>query len=144
VRRQFLKAQAGIPIFREDLFAYTNGHFLVDEGRQLSRRYVRFDLDALCNTAATVGDPSRVTAVEKIEGGFSKAFLMKKANRTEVIAKIPCRIAGPLSLTTAGEVGALEYSMWLPFRDVQAAKALKLSQETHWHSCPSCSFLVVE
>lgn len=115
MRRQFLKVQAGIPIVREDLFAYTNGHFLVDEGHQLSRRYVRFDLDALCNTAATAGDSSRVIAIEKMEGGFSKAFLMKKANGTEVIAKIPFRIAGLPSLTTAGEVGVLEYGMWLSF-----------------------------
>ncbi|KAJ5368331.1 uncharacterized protein N7496_008091 [Penicillium cataractarum] len=44
-----------------------------------------------------------------MEGGFSKAFLMKRANGTDVIAKIPCRIAGPPSLTTAGEVAVLEY-----------------------------------
>ncbi|KAI2672541.1 hypothetical protein LCP963914a_9382 [Penicillium roqueforti] len=99
----------GIPILREDLFAYTNSHFLVDEEHQLSRRYVRFNVDALCNTVATAGDSSPVTAIEKMEGGFSKAFLMRKANGTEVIAKIPCRIAGPPSLTTAGEVGVLEY-----------------------------------
>lgn len=79
MRRRFLKVQAGIPIEREDLFAYTNGHFLVDGGRQLNRRYVRFDLDALCNTAATVGESSRVTAVEKMEGGFSKALLIEKS-----------------------------------------------------------------
>ena len=48
-----------------------------------------------------------------MEGGFSKAFLMRKANGTEVIAKLPCRIAGPPSLTTAGEVGVLEYGMSL-------------------------------
>ena len=101
----------------EDLFAYTNGHFLIDEEHQFSRRYIRFDLDALCNSAAAVGrGSSRVTAVEKMEGGFSKAFLMKKADGTEVIAKIPCRIAGPPSLTTAGEVGVLEYSMWFYWR----------------------------
>ncbi|KAJ6019859.1 hypothetical protein N7522_000567 [Penicillium canescens] len=100
----------GIPIVREDLFAYTNGHFLVDEKHQFSRRYVQFDLDALCDTVATTGGTtSQVTAIEKMEGGFSKAFLMKKLNGTEVIAKIPCRIAGPPSLTTAGEVGVLEY-----------------------------------
>ncbi|CEJ62630.1 hypothetical protein PMG11_11125 [Penicillium brasilianum] len=99
-----------MPVTREDLFAYTNGHFLVDEEHQFSRRYVRFDLDALCSTAALVGgDSSRVTAIDKMEGGFSKAFLMKRANGTDVIAKIPCRIAGPSSLTTAGEVGVLEY-----------------------------------
>jgi hypothetical protein len=46
-----------------------------------------------------------------MEGGFSKAFLMRKANGTEVIAKIPCRIAGPPSLTTSSEVGVLEYGM---------------------------------
>lgn len=98
---------------REDLFAYTNGHFLADEEHQFSRRYVRFDLDALCNTAATAGgDSSRVIAIDKMEGGFSKAFLMKRADGTEVIAKIPCRMAGPPSLTTAGEVGVMEYGMW--------------------------------
>ncbi|KAI2788557.1 hypothetical protein POX_e06576 [Penicillium oxalicum] len=100
----------GKPVARRELFAYTNGHFLVDEENQFRRRYVRFDLDALCSTAALAGeDPSRVTAIEKMEGGFSKAFRMKRANGTEVIAKIPCRMAGPPSLTTAGEVAVLEY-----------------------------------
>lgn len=104
----------GKPITREDLFTYTNGHFLVDEEFQRSRRYVRFDLDALCKTVAAStagGDTSPIIAIEKMEGGFSKAFLMRKANGAEVIAKIPCRIAGPLSLTTAGEVGVLEYGI---------------------------------
>lgn len=45
-----------------------------------------------------------------MEGGFSKAFLIRKENGSEVIAKILCHIAGPPTLTTAGEVGALEYS----------------------------------
>lgn len=84
-------------------------HFLVEE-HQFSRRYVRFDLDALCSAAATAGEASsHVTAIDKMEGVFSKAFLMKRADGTEVIAKIPCRIAGPPSLVTAGEVGVLEY-----------------------------------
>ncbi|PYI02010.1 phosphotransferase enzyme family protein [Aspergillus sclerotiicarbonarius CBS 121057] len=100
----------GKPIGRDDLFAYTNGRFLVDEQRQLGRRYVKFDLDALCNVAAAVGDDSSpIASIEKMEGGFSKALLMKKENGIEVIAKIPCRIAGPASLTTASEVGVLEY-----------------------------------
>lgn len=90
-----MQIQAGTPVAREDLFAYSNGHFLVDEEYQFSRRYVRFDLDALCSTVAMVGgDSSRVTAIDKMEGGFSKAFLTKRANGTDVIAKIPCRIAG--------------------------------------------------
>ncbi|EKV11640.1 hypothetical protein PDIG_17640 [Penicillium digitatum PHI26] len=44
-----------------------------------------------------------------MKGGFSKAFLMREENGSEVIAKIPCHIAGPPTLTIAGEVGALEY-----------------------------------
>ncbi|KAB8279407.1 kinase-like domain-containing protein [Aspergillus minisclerotigenes] len=100
----------GKPISREELFAYTNGHFLVDEQRQLDRRYLKFDLDTLCDVAVSAGgDSSRIVTIEKLEGGFSKALLMKKGNGKEVIAKLPCRIAGPTSLTTACEVGVLEY-----------------------------------
>ncbi|BCS09290.1 phosphotransferase enzyme family protein [Aspergillus luchuensis IFO 4308] len=46
-----------------------------------------------------------------MEGGFSKALLMEKENGCEVVAKIPfpCRIAGPVGLTTASEVGVLKY-----------------------------------
>lgn len=46
-----------------------------------------------------------------MEGGFSKALLMRKENESEVVAKIPCQIAGPAGLTTASEVGVLEYCM---------------------------------
>lgn len=68
-------------------------------------------MDELCITTATVGGKSsQVTAIDKMEGGFSKAFLMRKENRSEVVAKILCHIAGPPTLTIAGEVGALEYS----------------------------------
>ncbi|KAI2899918.1 hypothetical protein CBS63078_7170 [Aspergillus niger] len=100
----------GKSISPDELFAYTNGHFLVDEQHQLARRYVKFDVDALCNVATAVGDdPSPVISVEKMEGGFSKILLMNKENGTEVVAKLPCRIAGPAELTTASGVGVLEY-----------------------------------
>ncbi|KFZ10768.1 hypothetical protein V501_05040 [Pseudogymnoascus sp. VKM F-4519 (FW-2642)] len=100
----------GKPIGREELFAYTNGRFLIDEQRQLELRHVKFDLDALCDVSAAAGpEPSPITAVEKMEGGFSKAFLMKRENGTEVIAKLPCRNAGPPKLTTASEVAVLQY-----------------------------------
>ena len=115
--RTFL-IHSGKPISREELFAYTNGHFLVNEQWQLDRRYIKFDVDALCDVAASAGgDLSRITTVEKLEGGFSKALLMKKENGKEVVAKLACRIAGPASLTTASEVGVLEYCMYsLPDR----------------------------
>ncbi|KGO74549.1 Aminoglycoside phosphotransferase [Penicillium italicum] len=100
----------GRSIGREELFAYTNGRFLVDEKNQLDRRYVKFDLNALCTTAATAGcQSSPITAIEKMEGGFSKVLLMQKENGMEIIAKIPCRIAGPSVMTTECEVGVLEF-----------------------------------
>lgn len=74
---------------------------------------MKFDLDALCDVSAAAGpEPSPITAVEKMEGGFSKAFLMKRENGTEVIAKLPCRNAGPPKLTTASEVAVLQYSTY--------------------------------
>ncbi|EGD94286.1 serine/threonine protein kinase [Trichophyton tonsurans CBS 112818] len=100
----------GKPITKDKLFEYTNGGFLVNEKFQLSRRYVQFNLDALCDSAATSrGQPSPVRAVEKIEGGFSKALLMKREDGTEVVAKIPCRNSGPAVYTTETEVGILKY-----------------------------------
>ncbi|KOS42939.1 hypothetical protein ACN38_g6178 [Penicillium nordicum] len=44
-----------------------------------------------------------------MEGGFNKVLRMQKEDGTEVIAKIPCRIAGPAILTTECEVGVLEF-----------------------------------
>jgi len=44
-----------------------------------------------------------------MEGGFSKALLMRKKDGSEVIAKIPFPIAGPPKYTTASEVAVLRY-----------------------------------
>ncbi|EAW13223.1 uncharacterized protein ACLA_016690 [Aspergillus clavatus NRRL 1] len=100
----------GKSITREEVFAYTNGRFLVDEQRQIERRFLKFNLDALCDVAAAAGGgTSRIRSIEKFEGGFSKVLLMKMESGNEVIAKVPCRIAGPATLTTASEVGALSY-----------------------------------
>lgn len=100
----------GKPISAEQLFAYTNGNFLVNEEFQRSRRYVRFNLDVLCAVvAAAGGDASPIHAIEKMEGGFCKALLLKKENGMEIIAKIPCRNAGPSFYTTESEVAVLKY-----------------------------------
>ncbi|CRG88085.1 hypothetical protein PISL3812_05112 [Talaromyces islandicus] len=100
----------GKSITRDELFTYTNGRFLVDEDRQFARRYRKFNLDAVCDiVAAAGGSTSRIIAIEKFEGGFSKALLMKKEDGIELIAKVLCRIAGPAFLTTASEVDTLEY-----------------------------------
>ncbi len=105
-----LTTAPGEPISRDELYQYTNGHFLVDEKHQCRRRYVKFDLDRLCDIAASVGgSKSPISAIEKMEGGFSKALLMRKEDGTELIAKIPCPNAGPAMYTTASEVAVLQY-----------------------------------
>ncbi|KAL4962987.1 phosphotransferase family protein [Aspergillus stella-maris] len=97
-------------ISREELFADSNDRFLVNEKYQLNGRYCKFDLDALCDVVARCGGGvCPVTFVEKFEGGFSKAILMRREDRKELIVKIPCRIAGPQHLTTAAEVGTYKY-----------------------------------
>jgi hypothetical protein len=97
---------------REAYYIFLASSTSINEEHQLSRRYVRFDLDALYSAAATTGEASsHIIAIDKIEGGFSKAFLIKWADRTEVIAKILCRITSPPLLVTASEVGVLEYSI---------------------------------
>ncbi|KAM5439426.1 hypothetical protein MferCBS31731_004522 [Microsporum ferrugineum] len=101
----------GKPISVHQLFEYTNGNFLINEEFQFDQRYVKFNLDALCTLAATAGggQASPVRVVEKIEGGFSKALLMKKQNGMEVVAKIPCRNSGSAVYTTESEVATLKY-----------------------------------
>lgn len=56
-----------------------------DEQCQLGLRRVNFDLDALCDVSAAAGGPewSLITAVEKIEGAFANAFVIKRKNGTE-------------------------------------------------------------
>ena len=71
---------------------------------------MKFDLDRLCDIAASVGDSrSPISAVEKLEGGFSKALLMRRENGTELIAKLPCPNAGRALYTTASEVAVMQY-----------------------------------
>jgi hypothetical protein len=101
----------GKSITCEELFNYTNGRFLTNEAEAFNRRYVRFDIDQLCAVAAAAGGSSSpIRAIDKMEGGFSKALLMQKEDGSEVVAKIPFPIAGPPKYTTASEVAVLEFS----------------------------------
>ncbi|EGP91121.1 uncharacterized protein MYCGRDRAFT_65675 [Zymoseptoria tritici IPO323] len=99
----------GSAVSREDLYRYTNGSFLANQAKAFDRRYLKFNLDELCSIASRIGSISAVKEVEKMEGGFSKALLMKKIDGTEVVAKLPFKIAGPAHYTTASEVAILQY-----------------------------------
>jgi hypothetical protein len=76
---------------------------------------VTFDVDRLCAIAASTGGQkySPVRAIEKMEGGFSKALLLCKEDGSEIVAKIPFPIAGPPRHTTASEVAVLQYRKFL-------------------------------
>ncbi|OJJ45135.1 hypothetical protein ASPZODRAFT_54014, partial [Penicilliopsis zonata CBS 506.65] len=94
----------GEPIKREQLFAYTNGRFLVNEKEQVLKRYAEFDLDALCTLVSSLPSiSSPIEKIEKMEGGFNKALLMTAINGKEVIAKIPCPRVVPPKYSTASE-----------------------------------------
>jgi hypothetical protein len=100
----------GDPISEEELYRYTNGHFLINEEHQYQQRYVKFDIPRLCDAAAVVGSTkSPIVAIEKMEGGFCKALLMRKADGSEIVAKLPSKLAGPPKFSTASEVATLKY-----------------------------------
>ncbi|KAJ5215294.1 uncharacterized protein N7498_001701 [Penicillium cinerascens] len=101
----------GNPISKEELFKYTNGRFLSEEDRQLSKRYVRFDVDRLCDVIASIPGAGalQVSKIEKMEGGFSKALLVTTTDGSEYIVKIPCPNAGRPMYCTASEVAVLSF-----------------------------------
>jgi hypothetical protein len=99
----------GKPITEEELFRYTNGRFLASEDFQCRRRYLKFNVRKLCDVAAALNNPSPVVQVVKMEGGFSKALLLKREDGREYLAKLPCPNAGPCHVTTASEVAVLQF-----------------------------------
>ncbi|KAL2060796.1 hypothetical protein VTL71DRAFT_8848 [Oculimacula yallundae] len=119
----------GKPIVQEDLFRYTNGRFLAAEDTQCRRRYLKFNVQKLCDVAAALGDPSPVIQIDKMEGGFSKALLLRRADGQECIAKLPCPNAGPSHLTTASEVAVLQL--------VRSQTTVPVPRVLAWNSDPS-------
>ncbi|KAE8402309.1 kinase-like domain-containing protein [Aspergillus pseudonomiae] len=111
VRRQLSIECRGNPISKEDLFKYTNGRFLAAEDIQFSKRYVRFNIDRLCDVITSLSGSERapVSKIEKLEGGFSKALLMTTEDGCEYIAKIPCPNAGRPMYCTESEVAVLNF-----------------------------------
>ncbi|RAK95656.1 uncharacterized protein BO80DRAFT_368228, partial [Aspergillus ibericus CBS 121593] len=102
----------GEPIQHEQLFAYTNGRFLVNEKAEMSKRYAKFDLTALCDTVSALPQIcSPIATIDKMEGGFNKALLMTAQNGKQIIAKIPFPSLVPQQYTTASEVAVLKYGI---------------------------------
>ncbi|KAL3420351.1 hypothetical protein PVAG01_08850 [Phlyctema vagabunda] len=79
-----------------------------NESEQLSKRYLKFNLQQLLKAAVTAvsskGASYCIEVVKCREGLNNKAYLLKMDNGVEVFAKLPSPIAGPAYYTTASEV----------------------------------------
>ncbi|KAL1986892.1 hypothetical protein VTN96DRAFT_5309 [Rasamsonia emersonii] len=96
----------------EDFFRFTRGRFLRDEARELSSRYVRFNVNELARVAAqATGHGSRhCVKIEKLADGMhNKALLLTMDNGLQVVGKIPNPNAGRPYFTTASEVATMEF-----------------------------------
>ncbi|KAH8434269.1 aminoglycoside phosphotransferase family protein [Aspergillus melleus] len=97
-------------ISEDELYRYSRHRWLLNEQNELSKRYVRFNLQRLIEVALNVCDGARnCTRVLKcLEGLRNKAFILTMDNGAEVFAKIPNPKAGPSRFTTASEVATHE------------------------------------
>ncbi|KAL4780668.1 phosphotransferase family protein [Aspergillus varians] len=117
-------------IYEEDLFKYTSGRWLIDEAHQFQQRYVKFNIDTLCQQAISLfKNAEKCTRVIKIEGNSNKAFLLALDDGREVVAKIPCPNAGILSLTTVSEVATLEF--------LRSNTSIRVPEVFSWSSDPT-------
>ncbi|KAG0707244.1 kinase-like domain-containing protein, partial [Suillus ampliporus] len=64
-------------------------------------------LNVACNA---VGARSCTEVAKLSEGSYNKAFRLTFDNKAQVIARIPCPLAGPSYLTTASEVATLAFA----------------------------------
>ncbi|KAL4794314.1 kinase-like domain-containing protein [Aspergillus venezuelensis] len=93
-----------------DLFSYTSGRYVYNEGLRLSERRVEFNVQALKAIAARSVGRNHVSRIEKLaEGGFNRVFLLIMDDGFEVVAKIPYRLTVPRTLTTESEVATLDF-----------------------------------
>lgn len=81
-----------------------------NEEKQLKARYVKFNLQALCDIAARAVGSGSCTNVRKIpEGNFNKALLLSMDDGKEVVAKIPNPNTGLPELVTSSEVATMDF-----------------------------------
>ncbi|WEW57142.1 hypothetical protein PRK78_002603 [Emydomyces testavorans] len=96
----------------DDFFRYTRSRFLCDEDKNLSQRYVRFNVEELAKIAAEVVGPGTrcCVKVEKLaDGMYNKALLLTMDDGIQVVGKVPNPNAGLPHLTTASEVATTDF-----------------------------------
>ncbi|OJJ37807.1 hypothetical protein ASPWEDRAFT_171269 [Aspergillus wentii DTO 134E9] len=94
----------------EALNRFTSGRWLWNERGQFACRYVKFDLSALLQLAASAVGSRSCTHVLKIsEGQYNKVFQLTMDDGREIIAKLPNPNAGRPHFTTASEVATMDF-----------------------------------
>ncbi|KAM5454307.1 hypothetical protein MaudCBS49596_002324 [Microsporum audouinii] len=92
------------------LFEYTAGRWLHLDQPQRDARYVKFDFERLCERVVSLcPSATSVESFQKLEGGFSKAFIVKTDNGKCAVAKFPTSVAGPARYVTNSEVATITY-----------------------------------
>ena len=94
----------------EDFFRFTWGRFVRDEAAEMSKRYIRFDMNELTRVAAKAVGSDCCVHVEKYpDGNFSKAFLLTMQDGVQVVAKVPNPNSGQPYYNTASEVATMDF-----------------------------------
>ena len=91
-----------------DPYNYTSGRWLRNKKRELEQRYINFDFDALSQKIISLSNATSITNCEKMEGGSNRVFVFTLDNGRRTVAKLPFKIAGPVSLTTLSEVATIK------------------------------------
>ncbi|KAF2133876.1 phosphotransferase enzyme family protein [Dothidotthia symphoricarpi CBS 119687] len=107
------QADATVRDLRHDLDAlnqFTSGRWLWGEREQLAARYIKFDLQKLCQLAtSSVGSDSCAKVMKISEGQYNKVLSLTTDDGIEVIAKLPNPNAGRPHFTTASEVATMNF-----------------------------------
>lgn len=93
----------------QDFFNFTSGRFLYNEPRELARRYLPFDVDALKSRALACTGAEHVLSMEKInEGRYNRVFRLRLSNAQDVVARLAMPITGRLHDVTISEVATMK------------------------------------
>ncbi|KAK2764527.1 hypothetical protein FQN54_009222 [Arachnomyces sp. PD_36] len=97
-------------LIRDDPFEYTFGRWLRLDAEQREARCVKFNIDELCKRVLSLcPSATSVQSCQKLEGGFSKAFIITTDDGKRLVAKFPTSVAGPPRLVTNSEVATIAY-----------------------------------
>ncbi|KAI0792840.1 kinase-like domain-containing protein [Abortiporus biennis] len=94
----------------EDLRRFTSVRWLYDEDKHTKPRYINFDPFALCNVASDLVGTKCIRINKVAEGTSNKVLLLTFDDGQEIIARLPCPVAGPPHLITASEVATMEFA----------------------------------